>query len=81
VFHVFVVHQSIGINQQCVWCICNTLSIGIQMCQVKQFRIELELLKCPWITSCIISSTIELKSITLLIITYNLYVFQWQIIS
>jgi hypothetical protein len=32
VFHVFVVHQSIGINQQCVWCICNALSIGIQMC-------------------------------------------------
>jgi hypothetical protein len=52
VFHVFVVHQSIGIDQQCVWCICNALSIGIQMCQLKPFKIELELLKCPWITSC-----------------------------
>jgi hypothetical protein len=54
VFHVFVVHQSINIDQQCMWCICNALSIGIQMGQLKPYRIELELLKCPWITSYIL---------------------------
>jgi len=54
VFHVFVVHQSIGIDQQCMWFICNALSIGIQMCQLKPYKIDLELLKCPWITSCIL---------------------------